>query len=57
MLSLKSENMGKDYAKIFGGMALIGIAITPTPDDVTVVSPIAQAALGIFAIYQGLKGD
>lgn len=46
--------MAKDYLKIGIGCALIALALLPTPDDVTVVSPVAQAGLGLTAIYAGL---
>lgn len=38
---------------ITGGLALITVAITPTPDDITVISPLIQLALGMSLIIYG----
>lgn len=40
----------KRILKIIGGVALIAVALIPTPDDVTIISPIAQGLLGIWLI-------
>lgn len=37
------------------GLASIALAVTPTPDDVTIISPLAQLALGFKAVDMGLK--
>lgn len=42
--------MVKDWVGIGLGAALIGIALLPTPDDATVVSPLAQIGLGLTLI-------
>lgn len=36
------------------GVGLIGLAVTPTPDDVTVVSPLAQLVIGAGFIVAGM---
>lgn len=39
-----------------GGLALLGTAVLPTPDDATVISPILQLAAGLaLLIYGGMK--
>ena len=42
-----------DWVSIAGGVALIVLAILPTPDDATIVSPVAQASAGIALIMAG----
>lgn len=37
------------------GLALIFLALLPTPDDVTIVSPVAQFGLGLYLIGEGIK--
>lgn len=46
-----------DYLKVGIGVGLIALAILPTPDDLTVISPVAQAGLGLSCIAIGLKED
>ena len=38
------------------GIGLVTLAVAPTPDDVTVISPAAQLALGVGLIAWGLYG-
>lgn len=40
--------------RIAVGLGLIAFAILPTPDDVTVVSPVAQALAGSLLIVSGM---
>lgn len=44
---------------VTAGIGLIVLAVTPTPDDVTVVSPLVQLGLGATLLTIGLmvKGD
>lgn len=46
--------MSNDFLKILGG-TLITAGIVPTPDDVTIISPLIQIALGSFLIYLGSR--
>ncbi len=39
------------------GLGLIIFAITPTPDDVTIISPIAAGSLGVSLILGAFGGD
>lgn len=41
--------------RIILGAALVALAVIPTPDDLTIVSPIAQASLGLATIATGLE--
>lgn len=36
------------------GLGAIGVAIAPTPDDITIVSPLAQLVVGGGLIIVGL---
>jgi hypothetical protein len=49
--------LNKDLVLI--GSGIIGLAVTPTPDDVTIVSPLAQFLIGGGLVAVGLlqKGD
>lgn len=38
------------------GLGLLGVAVTPTPDDITIVSPALQTIAGIGFIIYGLGG-
>lgn len=38
------------------GLALITFAIIPTPDDITVISPILAFTVGVSFIYDAFKG-
>lgn len=38
---------------IITGIGLVGIGITPTPDDVTVISPLLQIGVGVILIGIG----
>ena len=38
------------------GLALIVVAVLPTPDDFTVVSPIAQFVIGVGMVVKGVEG-
>lgn len=40
--------------KIALGCGLIAVALLPTPDDITIVSPLAQLGAGTFFIISGL---
>ena len=40
--------------KVITGLALIGFSLTPTPDDVTVVSPVVQFLAGSLILVFGL---
>lgn len=36
------------------GLSVIGVAVAPTPDDITIISPIVQGVLGTGLIIWGL---
>lgn len=40
--------------KVALGLGIIGLALLPTPDDLTVVSPVVQILAGAFFIGAGL---
>lgn len=43
---------------IVTGLGLITLAVAPTPDDITIISPLLQLALGVgLVIYGNVKGD
>lgn len=44
---------------VLSGAGLIGLGFLPTPDDVTVISPVLQIAIGTGLVALGLfmKGD
>ena len=46
----ESEGNGK----IALGLGLIAVGILPTPDDVTILSPLAQIIGGTFLVGSGL---
>ncbi len=50
----KKEN-GNGEILITSGIGLIGTAVTPTPDDITIISPLLQAGAGIILILIGLS--
>ena len=39
------------------GLTLTVIAVLPTPDDFTVVSPIAQFVIGVGMMVKGVEGE
>ena len=39
------------------GLTLTVIAVLPTPDDFTVVSPVAQFLMGVGMIVKGVEGE
>ena len=39
------------------GLTLTVIAVLPTPDDFTVVSPVAQFLMGVGMMVKGVEGE
>jgi len=39
------------------GLTLTVIAVLPTPDDFTVVSPVAQFVIGVGMMVKGVEGE
>ena len=48
-------NKNAKILMVTSGIGLITVALAPTPDDVTVVSPVAQILIGVGLIYWGTR--
>lgn len=53
----KSKHIIRKFIFTVIGIALIAWAVTPTPDDVTVIAPIVILIAGVGFIYNGWKDD
>lgn len=43
-------------SEIILGIGALILAVVPTPDDLTIISPLAQAGAGIYLISDGIHG-
>ena len=39
---------------IIMGLGLLGVAVAPTPDDITIISPAVQTIAGLILVIYGL---